>query len=70
MTKYRVMRKRAYWVKEIVEIDADSFEQAEELFFDNFDPELVIEGVFDFHGQRFETPMEVKVISTKEGGES
>jgi len=53
-----------------MEIDADSFEQAEDMFFDNFDPELVIEGVFDFHGERFETPMEVVVITTKEGGES
>lgn len=53
-----------------MEIDADSFEQAEELFLDHCNPELVVEEVFSFHGDRFETPMEVKVITTKEGGES
>ena len=63
MTKYRVIRKRAYWVEEIMEIDADSFEEVEDLFYDHFDPELVIEEVFDINGHQFEKPMEVKVIS-------
>ena len=40
---YTVIRKRAYWVREVMHIDATDENQAEDVFYGNFDPELVIE---------------------------
>ena len=45
MNSYTVIRKRAYWVREVMHVDADTPEDAEDAFFNEFDVELVIEDV-------------------------
>jgi hypothetical protein len=59
MPSYMVVRKRAYWVREVMHIDAKSPEEAEDQFLDHFDPERVIEDVFYLGGQQFYEPTEV-----------
>ena len=48
---YTVIRKRAYWVREVMHIDATDENQAEDVFYCNFDPELVIEEPYTFGSQ-------------------
>lgn len=62
MPKYRVVRKRAYWVREEMEIEAESPEAAEDEFLDCFNPTLTVEECLDFHGHRFEEPIEIQQI--------
>ena len=45
MSSYTVVRKRAYWVREVMHVDAATPEDAEDAFFNEFDVELVIEDV-------------------------
>ena len=56
---YTVIRKRAYWVREVMHIDAIDENQAEDVFYDNFDPELVIEEPYTFGSQQIYEPLEV-----------
>ena len=48
MSSYTVIRKRAYWVREVMHVDASTPEEAEDVFFDEFDVELVIEDVVSY----------------------
>jgi hypothetical protein len=66
MPGYMVIRKRAYWVREVMHIDAGSPEQAADEFLDNFDPELVIEEVFRLGNQQFSEPTEVIATDQQE----
>ena len=59
MKSYTVIRKRAYWVKEVMHIDAIDEVQAEDEFYDNFNPELVIEELYRFGSQQVDEPLEV-----------
>ena len=59
MASYTVIRKRAYWVREVMHIDATDNIQAEDEFYDNFDPELVIEEPCTFGSQQLYEPVEV-----------
>ena len=45
---YTVIRKRAYWVREVMHVDAATPEDAEDAFFNEFDVELVIEDVVSY----------------------
>jgi len=45
---YTVVRKRAYWVREVMHVDAATPEDAEDAFFNEFDVELVIEDVVSY----------------------
>ena len=45
---YTVIRKRAYWVREVMHGDAATPEDAEDAFFNEFDVELVIEDVVSY----------------------
>ena len=48
MNSYTVIRKRAYWVREVMHVDAATPEDAEDAFFNEFDVELVIEDVVSY----------------------
>ena len=48
MSSYTVVRKRAYWVREVMHVDAATPEDAEDAFFNEFDVELVIEDVVSY----------------------
>ena len=56
---YTVIRKRAYWVREVMHIDATDETQAEEVFYNEFDPELVIEEPYTFGSSQMLEPVEV-----------
>ena len=56
---YTVIRKRAYWVREVMHIDATDENQAEDVFYGNFDPELVIEEPYTLGSQQIYQPLEV-----------
>ena len=56
---YTVIRKRAYWVREVMHIDAADKNQAEDVFYDNFHPELVIEEPYTLGSQQIHEPLEV-----------
>tara|TARA_R100001244_G_C5101134_1_gene118836 strand:- start:138 stop:359 length:222 start_codon:yes stop_codon:yes gene_type:complete len=45
MNSYTVIRKRAYWVREVMHVDANTHQEAEDAFHNEFDPELIIEDV-------------------------
>lgn len=55
---YTVTRKRAYWVKEVMHIDATDEDQAGDDFHNRFDPELVIEEPYLFWGEQVFSPLE------------
>ena len=59
MKSYTVIRKRAYWVREVMHIDATDEVQAEDDFYDNFDPELVIQEPYTFGSKQVYEPLEV-----------
>ena len=56
---YTVVRKRAYWVREVMHVDATDETQAEEVFYNEFDPELVIEEPYTFGSSQMLEPVEV-----------
>ena len=56
---YTVIRKRAYWVREVMHIDAASESEAEDNFYDHFDPELVVEEVYTLGSKQIYEPLEV-----------
>ena len=45
MNSYTVIRKRAYWVREVMHVDANTHQEAEDTFHKEFDPELIIDEV-------------------------
>ena len=59
MKSYTVIRKRAYWVREVMHIDAKDEVQAGYDFYDNFDPELVIEEPYTLGTKQVYEPLEV-----------
>ena len=59
MASYTVIRRRAYWVTEVMHIDAENEIQAEDNFYDNFDPELVIEEPYTLGSKQVHEPLEV-----------
>jgi len=59
MPHFLVTRDRAYWVREVMHIDAATKEDAEDQFYDHFDPEVVIVEPFRFGNSTHETPLEV-----------
>jgi hypothetical protein len=59
MPHFLVARDRAYWVREVMHIDAATEEEAENQFYETFDPELEIVGPFRFGNATHETPLEV-----------
>ena len=67
MSSYTVIRNRAYWVREVMHVDASTPEEAEDAFFDEFDlAELVIGEVWTsapFGGDQLYT--KVKVIENE-----
>ena len=62
MSKYILTRNRAYWVKETANIEADSIEEAEDKFFNEFDVDLSVGDVFDFKGNQFEYGFSIEEI--------
>ncbi len=56
---YTVIRKRAYWVREVMHVDATDEIQAEDGFYNHFDPELVIEEPYTLGSQQVYEPLEV-----------
>ena len=54
MSEYTLTRNRAYWVEETAKIKADSVEEAEDKFFNEFDVELEVGDVFEHMGNQFE----------------
>lgn len=69
MARFKVVRDRAYLVREVMHIDADSAEEAEDRFFDSFDPEVEIVGPFRFGSATHETPVEVTQLPPNSTGE-
>lgn len=68
MARYIVTRERTYWVKETQVVEANSEEEAEDRFLDEFDPVLEIQGVHRFGcGGEFSTPITVADLVKKEG---
>jgi len=59
MARFKVVRDRAYWVREVMHIDAASEEEAEDKFFDGFFPELEVLEPFGFGIGTHKTPVEV-----------
>ena len=59
MPSYMCVRQRAYWVREVMHVEAENEEAAEEQFYSEFDPELVIEGVYRAGNDTVYTPLEV-----------
>ena len=59
MSSFTVIRKRAYWVREVMHIDATDEVQAEEDFYNHFDPELVIEEPYTFGSSQMLEPLEI-----------
>ena len=58
--KFTVTRQRAYWVQEAQVVEADSEEQAEDAFYDSFDPVIEVMSVFSFGNEKFTTPVQIK----------
>ena len=54
MTEYIFTRNRAYWVKETANVEAGNVEEAEDIFFNEFDVELEVGDVFEHMGNQFE----------------
>lgn len=59
MPRYTVTRERTYWVKETQVVEAESPEQAEDRFLDEFDPVLAIQDLHRFGCGEFSTPITV-----------
>lgn len=59
MPSYMVVRHRAYWVREVMHVEADNEDHAEEIFLSDFDPELVIDGVFRAGSDQLYTPLQI-----------
>ena len=59
MKDYIVTRKRAYWVKETMHVEANSVEEAEYTFFNEFHAELEVDDVFEFQGKQFDEGVDV-----------
>ena len=56
---YMVIRKRAYWVREVMHVDASTPEEAEDTFLNEFNPELVIEEPYSSGTKQIYEPTEV-----------
>jgi hypothetical protein len=57
---YTVIRKRAYWVREVMHVDATDEIQAEDVFYNEFDAvELIVEEVCTFGNEQLCEPLEV-----------
>lgn len=59
MKSYMCVRQRAYWVREVMHVDAENEEAAEEQFYSEFDPELVIESLYQVGNNTVCTPLEI-----------
>ena len=59
MPSFMCVRQRAYWVREVMHIDAENENKAEELFYNTFDPELVVEELYRPSGDLISTPLEI-----------
>ena len=66
--KFTVTRQRAYWVKETQVVEADSEEQAEDVFYDEFDPVLEVMDWFQFGSGEFTTPLQVHKAEGRSDG--
>lgn len=66
MARYIVTRERTYWVKETQVVEANSEEEAEERFLDEFDPVLEIRDLHRFGCGEFSTP--ITVAESASGG--
>ncbi len=64
--KFRVTRDRAYWVRETQDVDTNSSREAENVFYDQFDPTLEIREVLNDHGNQHATPLVVTRIREAE----
>ena len=56
---YTVIRKRAYWVREVMYVDTADEVEAEYAFLNEFDPELVIEEPLIVGTRQIYEPLEV-----------
>ena len=56
---YTVIRKRAYWVREVMHVDTADEVEAEYTFLNEFDPELVIEEPLIVGTRQIYEPLEV-----------
>lgn len=56
---YTVIRKRAYWVREVMHVDTADEVEAEYTFLNEFDPELVIEEPLIVGTRQVYEPLEV-----------
>lgn len=59
MPQFMCVRQRAYWVREVMHVEAENEEAAEEQFYSEFDPELVIEDVYRAGNDTVYTPLEI-----------
>jgi hypothetical protein len=66
MPQFKVWRDRAYWVREVMHIEAASHEEAEDKFFDSFSPEVEVLEPFRFGNATQETPVEVTECEPKD----
>jgi hypothetical protein len=53
MNNYIATRKRAYWVEETMYIEAESVEEAEHTFYNDFCVELEVKDVFTLGTKQF-----------------
>jgi len=60
MPRYKVSRSRAYWVKETMYLDAKDEDEAEDIFFNRFDPTLTVEERVRFRGISTETAIRIE----------
>lgn len=59
MPSYMCVRKRVYWVREVMHIEAENEEAAEKQFYSEFYPELIIESVYRTGNDTVYTPLEI-----------
>ena len=66
MKNYIATRKRAYWVTETMHIEAESAEEAEYTFFNEFCAELEVENVFYLGSEQYAENIEIVEAEIKD----
>ena len=59
MNNYIATRKRAYWVEETMYIEAESVEEAQHTFYNDFCVELEVKDVFALGDKQFDEGVDV-----------
>ena len=66
MNNYIATRKRAYWVEETMYIEAESVEEAQHTFYNDFCVELEVKDVFALGDKQFDEGVKIVKAPTNE----